>query len=110
MEMEDQHAARLEMSRRGFLRALAAGGTVALLSACTEFDAAMLPAPPETDAAIPYFKDSAPFRVHLGAGLQAGLQAGLEPLQGIVTPTRLFFVCNNSASPVLEARDWHLLV
>lgn len=106
MEMEDQHAARLGMSRRGFLRALAAGGTVAVLSACTEFDAAMLPAPAETDAAIPYFKDSAPFRVHLGAGLQAGLEA----MQGIVAPTRLFFVRNNSASPVLEARDWHLLV
>ena len=102
MEMEDQHAAQLGMSRRGFLRALAAGGTVAVLSACTEFDAAMLPAPAETDAAIPYFKDSAPFRVHLGAGLEA--------MQGIVTPTRLFFVRNNSASPVLEARDWHLLV
>lgn len=106
MEMEKQHAARLGMSRRGFLQALAAGGTVAALSACTEFDAAMLSAPAAMDAALPYFKDSAPFRVHPGAGLEARLEA----MQGVVTPTRLFFVRNNSASPDLEARDWRLLV
>ncbi len=106
METESQHAARLGMSRRGFLQALAAVSTVAALSACTEFDAAMLPAPAATDTAIPYFKDSAPFRVHPGAGLEARLEA----MQGVVTPTRLFFVRNNAASLGLEARDWSLLV
>lgn len=75
MEMESRHAARLGMSRRGFLQALAAGSTVAALSACTEFDAAMLSVPAETVPAISYFKDSAPFRVPPGVSLKARLEA-----------------------------------
>lgn len=106
MDTENPHAARLGLSRRGFLRALAAGGTVAALAACTEFDAAMLPAPAAADAAVPYFKDPAPFRMHPGAGLESRL----ETMQGGITPTRYFFVRNNGTSPGLEARDWHLLV
>lgn len=77
-----------------------------MLSACTEFGAAMLSAPAETDTAIPYFKDSAPFRVHPDAGLEARLEA----MQWIITPTRLFFVRNNAVSPGLEASGWRLLV
>ena len=106
MDTENPHAARLGLSRRGFLRALAAGGTVAALAACTEFDAAMLPAPAAADAAVPYFKDPAPFRMHPGAGLESRL----ETMQGGITPTRYFFVRNNGTSPGLEARDWRLLV
>ena len=106
MDTENPHAARLGLSRRGFLRALAAGGTVAALAACTEFDAAMLSAPAAADAAVPYFKDPAPFRMHPGAGLESRL----ETMQGGITPIRYFFVRNNGTSPGLEARDWRLLV
>lgn len=48
--------------------------------------------------------------VYQSLNRQADAIVYLEAMRGIVTPTRLFFVCNNSASPVLEARDWHLLV
>ena len=106
MERGNSHAARLGMSRRGFLRTLAAGGTVAALSACTEFDAAMLPAPAASDTALPYFKDPTPFRVHPGGGLETRL----EGLQEVLTPTRLFFVRNNGASPDQGVDDWRLLV
>lgn len=106
MEGDHRHAARSGVSRRGFLRALAAGGAAAALSACAELDTAMLPVSATPGSDSPYFKDPEPFRVHPGGGLEARLEA----MQGGITPTRLFFVRNNSASLNLDARDWRLSI
>ena len=52
------------------------------------------------------FKDPAPF-IRQG---RAGLEARLESMPGLLTPTELFFVRNNSSSVDLSADDWSLAV
>ncbi len=104
-----RHVRGRGIDRRRFLRLLSAGGAAAVLAACT---GVQLPAatPQATgDAAVEpplHFKDTAPFIDHGGGNLEARLQ----DMQGLITPNRLFFVRNNSASLDLDAASWRLAV
>ena len=101
------------MSRRHFLRLLAAGGAAAVLSACgipetPNATRPLMPTPADSvGAAIPVrFKDTASFIVHD----DKSMEARLENMQGLVTPSRYFFVRNNSVSLDLDADSWRLTV
>jgi len=108
------------INRRRFLQLLSAGGAAAVLLACADVrtpDDRKQPvgesvdanqsssAAASTDASLP-FKDPAPFIQH-GA---KGLESRLENMHGFITPNRLFFVRNNSASLDLKADDWRLSI
>ena len=97
------------ISRRRFLWLLLAGGTAAVLAACGD----EIPIAPNNfnDQSkmgdMKYvFKDPAPF-IRQG---RAGLEARLESMPGLLTPTELFFVRNNSRSVDLSADDWSLTI
>lgn len=97
------------MSRRRLLQLLTAGGTAAVLASCTglPLPTATLPAAEESTAeAPPFSKDPAPF-IELGGG---NLEARLENMQGLITPSRYFFVRNNSISLEVDAADWRLSI
>lgn len=97
------------MTRRRFLQLLAGGGTAAVLTACTGLlvPTATPPAAEEISVETPlYFKDPAPFVDH-GDG---NLEARLENMQELITPSRFFFVRNNSASLEVDAADWRLSI
>ena len=92
------------IGRRSFLQLLSAGGTAAVLAACTgvQIPAATPQAEGEAATEAPLlFKDAAPFIDHGGGNLEARLQ----DMQGLITPSRLFFVRNNSASLDLDAAE-----
>ena len=100
------------MTRRRFLALLAAGGAAAVLAAC-----GVRPAPEVAPATEPVtggpgdvghfiFKDPAAFIVQD----EKSWEARLELMRGLLTPNRLFFVRNNSASLDLEAGSWRLSV
>ena len=87
------------MDRRRFLQALTAGGAAAVLAACGE-------AAPWT--APPWFKDTTPFIVHDdGKSLEARLELMHEEP---ITPTRQFFVRNNSVSLDVDVENWRLSI
>ena len=109
------------MGRRRFLRLLSAGGTAAVLAACTGVQLPVAPPPAAKDMvesataspdergsveALLHFKDPAPFLDRGGGNLEALLQN----MQGLITPNRFFFVRNNSASLDVDAADWRLSV
>ena len=98
------------MSRRRFLALLAIGGAGAVLAAC-----GVQPTQQATPAEVPaaadrvsrsIFKDPENFLVHD----EKSWEARLELMQGLVTPTSLFFVRNNSVSLDLDATSWRLKV
>ena len=99
------------MDRRQFLRLMIAGGATAVLAACVGSEPlAVSPQPDSTQApdpasGPPWFKDPAPF-----VRRDKSLEARLENMDGLITPNRLFFVRNNSASLDLDASDWRLSV
>ena len=109
------------MSRRRFLRLLTAGGTAAVLAACTGVQLPVA-APPAAEHMVEratasldergsaeaplHFKDPTPFIDHGGGNLEARLQ----DTQGLITPNRFFFVRNNSVSLDVDAADWRLTV
>lgn len=101
------------MERRRFLQLMMAGGASAVLAACgvgtSPGDSTQL-ASEHTDSVqvmtSPWFKDPAPFIQREDKGLEARLEA----MQGMITPNRLFFVRNNSASVSLDTSDWRLAV
>ena len=99
------------MSRRRFLQLLSIGGAAAVLSACIGSGSSGSPEiPPDTAATgepawSPWFKDPAPFIRRAGS-----LEARLENIEGMITPTRLFFVRNNSASVDIDPSTWRLRV
>ena len=105
-----QFAEARGMSRRHFLRLMAAGGAAAVLAACglPETPEATPPPPtyPAGSVAPSRFKDPAPFIVHD----DKSLEARLEKMQGLITPNRFFFVRNNSFSPDLDAETWRLSI
>ncbi len=95
------------ISRRRFLQLLSIGGAAAVLAACSGFS---LPGSTHSDATdrgeFPgWFKDPEPFIQR-----EASLEARLEDMQGIITPNRLFFVRNNSASIDVDTETWRLTV
>ena len=97
------------IGRRRFLQLLSAGGAAAVLSACTGVQLPAAPPQAAADAATEapfHFKDPAPFIDHGGGSLETRLQN----MQGLLTPNRLFFVRNNSASLDLDAAGWRLSV
>ena len=102
------------MDRRQFLRLMMAGGAAAVIAACTGTDSPTRtsePASVQTSSSAsstsPWFKETSPFFVHDD---KKSLEARLENMQGLITPTRLFFVRNNSASLDLDASNWRLSV
>lgn len=108
-----QYASARGMNRRRFLALMAAGGAAAVLTACGGMGApdatggspsTVGSADPAPDA--PWFKDPAPFIIRD----DKGLEARLENMQGNITPNRLFFVRNNSASMDIDVADWRLTV
>ncbi len=101
------------MDRRQFLKLMAAGGAAAVLSACGGVESLVeTTQPPPSQAPTtpasnpPWFKDPTPFIRHNGKSLEARL----ESMQGLITPNRLFFVRNNSASMDLDVEDWRLSI
>ena len=108
------------LERRALLRLLGTGGAAAVLMACAEIhtpadaeharDTTAVSAEstsPETPAApATMFKDPAPFIQHG----EKGLESRLDLMQGFITPNRLFFVRNNSASIDVNAADWRLSI
>lgn len=101
------------MARRRFLRLLAAGGATAVLAACGAGSSGEAPestgsGEPPTEA-IGWFKDTTPFIRHSDG---KSLEARLENMQGqgLITPTRFFFVRNNSVSVDVDAARWSLSV
>lgn len=102
------------MGRRQFLRLMMAGGAAAVIAACTGADSPIGTSEPvsvQTSSSAsptsPWFKETAPFFVHDD---KKSLEARLENMQGLITPNRLFFVRNNSASLDLDASNWRLSV
>ena len=102
------------MDRRQFLRLMMVGGTAAVIAACTGADSPIQTsesAPGQTSSnaspVSPWFKETTPFFVHDD---KKSLEARLENMQGLITPNRLFFVRNNSASLDLDASNWRLSV
>ena len=97
------------MSRRRFLQLLSAGGTAAVLASCAGLPLPTTTAPAadeSTDEGPQFSKDPAPF-IDLGGG---NLEARLENMQGLITPSRFFFVRNNSVSLEVDAADWRLFI
>ena len=100
------------ISRRRFLQLLSMGGAAAVLAACSgiglpqssDSDAAGVSAPGQ-DEFTGWFKDPEPFIQR-----KASLEARLENMQGVITPNRLFFVRNNSASIDIDSDSWRLTV
>ena len=80
-----------------------------MLASCTglPLPTATAPAAEEIASEAPlHYKDAAPFVDH-GDG---NLEARLENMQGVITPSRFFFVRNNSVSLDVEAGAWRLSV
>ena len=105
---------RAGMNRRRFLRALSAGGAAAVLSACGDSgDPEATPAAePITDEAVPqpasaWFKDATPFIKHDDG---KSLEAHLYNMDELITPTRFFFVRNNSVSLDVDVAGWRLSI
>ena len=101
------------ISRRHFLRLMAAGGATAVLAACgvpetpeIKPTAMGAPATSQESVAPVRFKEAAPFIVHD----DKSLEARLENMHGLITPNHHFFVRNNSVSLDLGADAWRLSI
>ena len=101
------------ISRRHFLRLMAVGGATAVLAACAipETPDATQPLPPPPadsleSVAPARFKDPSPFIVHD----DKSMETRLENMQGLITPSRYFFVRNNSVSLDLNPDTWRLSI
>ena len=97
------------LSRRDFLRLMALGGAAAVLAACgvtdgTEPASPTPPGPERVPGSIS--KDPADFLVHD----ERNWEARPENMQGLLTPSRYFFVRSNSSVPALDAGSWRLSV
>ena len=79
-----------------------------MLAACTgPGGRRATPAASETGDAKAWFKDTTPFIVHDDG---KSLEARLENMEGLITPSHLFFVRNNSVSLDVDVADWRLSV
>ena len=116
MQMQDSErdalwrlADRLGLSRRRFLSLSLAGGTAAVLAACGDEIPVVsdgLRDQSEVGEMRNVFKDPTPF-IRQG---RSGLEARLELMPGLITPSELFFVRNNSNSVDLSVDDWSLTI
>ena len=96
------------MDQRQFLQLLAAGGAAAVLAACTgPGGRRATPAASEAGDAKAWFKDTTPFVVHDDG---KSLEARLENMEGLITPSHLFFVRNNSVSLDVDVANWRLSI
>ena len=104
--------ARHRMGRRRFLGLMAAGGAGAVLAACGVQEPpgvtpTSTPVPEDRGSNAPtIFKNPDHFLVHD----EKSWEARLENMQGLLTPSHLFFVRNNSVSLDLDAASWRLSV
>ena len=97
------------MKRRDFLRLMALGGAAAVLAACGVPGGAepASPTPPGPErVAGSISKNPADFFIHD----ERNWEARLENMQGLLTPSRYFFVRSNSSIPELDAGSWRLSV
>jgi len=100
------------IGRRRFLQALAVGAAGAVLAACGEAGDPAADSAPLTDAAATprpsaWFKDTTPFMVHDDG---KSLEARLENMDALITPSRFFFVRNNSVSLEVDVDNWRLSI
>ena len=102
------------IGRRRFLQALAVGSASAVLAACGDSGDPETPpaAVPVTDGAATrrasaWFKDTTPFIVHDDG---KSLEARLENMDELITPSRFFFVRNNSVSLEVDPDTWRLSI
>ncbi|MBI2917500.1 MAG: sulfite oxidase [Chloroflexi bacterium] len=102
------------MPRRRFLALLAAGGAVAVLSACRAPTptppATATPVPTPTPTAAPLLSVQPPGLRRVIASSPPVYESPLELVRGLVTPIPLFFQRNHGATPRIDARDWRLRV
>ena len=108
-----QFAQQRGMDRKQFLEALSDGGLTAALAACMDLAG---PAEQRADQAVTkdpssppshWFKDTSSFVEHDDGRC---LESRLEHMHGVITPTNLFFVRNNSVSLDVEPDNWRLAV
>ena len=101
------------MDRERFETALSDGGLTAALAACMDFAG---PAEQREEQEVTndtkspaenWFKDTTPFVEHDNGRC---LEARLEHMQGVITPTSLFFVRNNSVSLDVQPHNWQLSI
>ena len=106
-------ASNEEWIGKRFLEALSDGGLTAALAACMD-----LAGPAEQradqeftkDSSSPsahWFKDTSSFVEHDDGRC---LEARLDHMQGVITPTNLFFVRNNSVSVDVGLDKWQLSI
>lgn len=105
--------ARSRMGRRRFLGLMAAGGAAAVLAACGVRETPEIaPTTPiattgsRETSSHSISKNPANFLVHD----EKSWEARLENMHGVLTPSHLFFVRNNSVSLDLDPRAWRLSV
>lgn len=100
-----QRARTSGITRRRFLELMAAGGAAAVLAACIDLGGGA--GSDDARETAHWFKDTGPFIEHA----DTSLEARLELMDEVITPTRLFFVRNNSpASLDMDAGDWRLSI
>ena len=87
-----------QRDRRDFLKLLAAGSTVGLVTSCSEAV--------ETERLTAFYKDPTPFVRH-GA---ANLEARIENMESFITPVEHFFLRNNDVSLDLNAQNYRLQI
>ena len=113
-------AQRSGLDRRTFMQLLDTGGAAAVLMACSgvrlpaeveqtigkkDIPAESTPASAAAEAPS-VFKDKTPFIDHG----EKGLESRLENMPGLLTPNKLFFVRNNSASIDVDVDNWRLSI
>ncbi len=103
-----QFVRRQGMDQRRFLQLFSVGGAAAVLAACIgPGGRRATPAASEAGGTAPWFKDTTPFIVHDDG---KSLEARLENMEGLITPSRFFFVRNNSVSLDVDVAGWRLSV
>jgi sulfane dehydrogenase subunit SoxC len=95
---------KLGLSRRSFLRLLAAGGSLASLAG-----GAMLPSSVRAAAVQPVLKPTPPELFNdFGSNKEMRWEAMYG--RGYIVPNELFFVRNHTRTPTIEANNWRLKI
>lgn len=98
-----EYCRRRGLSRRRFLSLVSAGGAAAVLAACEGGGDSGTGA--GSGQEVPWVKDPSPFIRH-----PTNLETPLQRLDGVLTPTELFFVRNHAPTPRIDAASYRLQV